>query len=103
MVFAFRLMNDTIFLTFLTAIPMVLHRTMMFRGSLFLTRHGVDSGCRAKLLLPVESWLLSLMCEIYTGIRRKKLRRTGRELCITSFEKQGDSTKYIVIKMSAIA
>ena len=59
MFFAFRLMNDTIFVTFLTAVPVILHRTMMFRGSLFETRHGVDSGCRFRLLLPVGSRLLS--------------------------------------------
>lgn len=45
MIFTFRLMNDTIFLTILTAVPMVLHRTMVFGGSLFDTWHSVDPGC----------------------------------------------------------
>ena len=34
--------------------------------------------------------------------KKEETARTGRELCITSFEKQRNSTKYIVTKISAI-
>ena len=51
MVFTFHLMNDTIFLTILTAVPMVLHRTMVFGGSLLDTWHSVDPGCVVMIVI----------------------------------------------------
>lgn len=54
MIFTLPLMNDTIGMTIFAAVPMALHRTMMFRGSLFYTWHSVDSGCR--VMVVVASW-----------------------------------------------
>lgn len=63
MFFTLRLMNDTIVMTIiLTAVPMVLHRTMMFRGSLFDTRHSVDSGCGVMDI--ITSWKSSFELDV---------------------------------------
>ncbi len=54
MICTFPLMNDAISMTIFAAISMALHRTMMFRGSLFDTWHSVDSGCG--IMAVVSSW-----------------------------------------------
>ena len=51
MMFTLLLMNHTIGMAISAAVPMALHRTMMFRGSLLDTWHSVDSGCRIMIVV----------------------------------------------------